>query len=1042
MARSVPDPPSSQMPQDLVLGLDVGTNSVGWALIRSNREAQGSLVDSGVRIFSAGLANFGTNKEASLASARRLARGARRQTMRRKRRRKKVYGLLARHGQLPLVESQDPGAIRAALDGVDARLRANHCPAGDDMAHQMLPYRLRALALQRPLASDELGRALYHLAQRRGFQSNRKTDRAADEEELGRVKQGISDLRGAMIKAGAPTLGAYFAGLDPHAERIRQRYTDRSMYREEFQAIRAVQEPAQAGLSPEFWDALERTLFHQRPLRSSAHLVGRCSLEPTKPRAPLWSDLANRVRILQDVNHLRVSIADGDERPLTPEERDKVIEHLSVHDRVTWAKLGQVLGLKRSTFEFNLQRGERKHLEGHATAARLRPIVGPERWDVWTSEQRDALAHQVDSIEKPEALRGVAKALGLDGEDETAFLRVRLPQGRARHCTKAYRRILPHLEAGLSYAEAADRAYPSRRRHTDVLPRLPLVQDFDPELRNPMVARTLSELRKVVNELIARYGKPDLVRIEMARDLKRGKKARDEIARRIAANKRLREKALGQITARCPGLRNPTREDVQKVLLAEECRWICPYTGRGFGMDDLFGPTPTMDVEHIVPFSRCFDDSFANRTLCDVQENRHRKGNRTPFEAYGHDEPRFREMLQRVAGFDRTYASRRSKLDRFKARTEEEWDLDEFCSRQLVDTAYAARLGAEYLGTLYGGEVDAQGRRRVQATSGRVTAYLRRLWGTETLLGDHASTGKSRDDHRHHALDAAVVALTSPSAVKRLADAAQAAERQRLRRPFAEIPQPWNGFRDELGRSLRRIVVSHRTQRGLNGSLHEESNYSPKGGDGKGWIRIPVAKLAEKHLPDLPDAALRIRLAEWLRAGKPEPGPVIVDRNGGRRVLRRVRSRASRSIVPLGRGPSLRYVAPASNHHVEVLERLDGQGGFETHLVTRLEAVDRRRQGLPVVRRDWGEDRRFLFSLHSGDCIGRAYGPGWDIIRISAISDGLWEGLRASDARSSTDVREAGVSGGRLKKNPNSFLKDGFRKVDLSPSGRVTWNHE
>lgn len=950
--------------------------------------------------------------------------------------------MLVRHGLLPPAEILDPEAIHAALDALDARLRARHCAAGDDLAHQTLPYRLRARALELPLESEELGRALYHLAQRRGFQSNRKTDRAADEEELGRVKQGISDLREAMRKAQASTLGAYFAGLDPHSQRIRQRYTDRSMYREEFEAIRAVQEPAQASLSSEFWDDLERAIFHQRPLRSSAHLVGRCSLEPTKPRAPLWSDLANRARILQDVNHLRVSIADGVERPLTPEERAKAIEHLSFHDKVTWPKLGQVLGFKRSTFEFNLQRGERKHLEGHATAARLGPIIGSERWDTWTSEERDALAHQVDGIEKPEALRGVAKRLGLQDDDETALLRVRLPQGRARHCRKAYRRILPYLEAGLSYAEAADRAYPSRRRHTDVLPRLPLVQDFDPELRNPMVSRTLSELRKVVNELIARYGKPDLVRIEMARDLKRGKKARDEIARRNAANRKLRENSAVLIVAQRPGLRNPSRDDVQKVMLAEECHWICPYTGRCFGMEDLFGPTPTMDIEHIVPFSRCFDDSFANRTLCDVQENRHGKGNRTPFEAYGHDEARFREMLDRVGRFDRAYAPRRSKLERFRARTEQEWDLDEFCSRQLVDTAYAARLGAEYLGTLYGGEVDGEGRRRVQATSGRVTAYLRRMWGTETILGDHASPGKSRDDHRHHALDASVVALTGPSAVKRLADAAQVAERQRLRRTFVEIPQPWPGFRNELGRFLRRIVVSHRAQRGLNGSLHEDSNYSEKEGDAKGWMRKPVAKLTEKDLSDLPDGALRVRLAEWIRAGKPEPGPEILDRNGARRVLRRVRCRASRGIVPLGRGPSLRYVAPGSNHHAEVLERLDGRGGFETHLVTRLEAMERRRLGQPVVRRDWGDDRRFLFSLHSGDCLGKAYGPGWDLVRISAISDGVWEGLRASDARSSKEVRKAGADSGRLKKSPGYFLKLGFLKVDISPSGRVTWNHE
>ncbi len=1036
-----------------ILGLDIGTSSVSWAVLRIEQSDMVGIHALGSRVFEAGVAGFGTSKEASRASSRRMARGLRRQVMRRRQRRILVYRWLARHDLLPRVDGADRVAVRMALDQLDRELRSRHCPFGDDLAQQTLPYRLRARGLEERLLPLELGRALFHLGQRRGFRSNRRTDRREgsagagtaeqDERDLGVVKAGISDLRKAMDEAGASTLGAYFARINPHHERIRARYADRGMFQEEFDQLRARQAPLHPDLDANFWDVLRERIFRQRNLRSSKHLVGRCDLEPRRPRAPALSELAQRARLLQGVNHLRLAIRDEPERPLTPDERRDLIGLLETQASMTWPAVAKCLGLKFKDVKFNLDRGGQPRLDGHVVAAQLRPIMGEQRWDGWSAEVRDALARRVEHTESPEVLRRIAKDVyALDDQGCEAIADVRLPQAYARFSSRALRKIVPYLEQGLSMTEAQDAAYPARRTTAEVKDRVPPLHKSLPGLRNPIVSRSLTEVRKVVNELIERFGKPDQIRIELARDLKQGKRARDEVAKRNRAQQKVREAAQQRILANIPGL-TVRSIDIQKLLLAEECKWTCPYTGRSFGMRDLFGSTPTVDIEHIVPFSRCLDDSFANKTLCMVEENRNVKRNRTPFEAYSRDAEKFREILARVKDFQPSHATRRTKLERFRAASDGELDLDEFVNRQLVDTAYAARLTADLLAPLYGGDVDKDGRRRIQRTSGRVTALLRRQWGTETLLRTDGGQGKSRDDHRHHALDAAVVAATSPAMVTRLSDAAANAERQHLRRNLAEIAPPFAGFRDELQKRLRPIVVSHRVDRRLNGSLHEDTLYQMRKGDKRGWTRTKVEKIEEKHLEGLPDPVLRERLRAWIAQGKPTPRLEVVGKQGTQRIVRRVRLRASRgNLLSVGEGHRRRYVAPGSNHHMEVFQVLGSTGGFFTRLVNRLEAMNRHRRGLPIVDRVGGENHVFLFSLHSGDCIGRPYGPGWDVLRISSVTETQWDGVAASDARPSRDVRKGGVSGGRVAGSPQGLLKQGYVKVDVSPTGLVRRNHE
>ena len=221
-----------------------------------------------------------------------------------------------------------------------------------------------------------------------------------------------------------------------------------------------------------------------------------------------------------------------------------------------------------------------------------------------------------------------------------------------------------------------------------------------------------------------------------------------------------------------------TNSDILKVRLAEECNWQCPYTGKSIPMEALVGKHSQFDIEHIIPFSRSLDNSFLNKTLCYHEENRGVKQNQTPYEAYASNETRWAEIIGRVKRFRGSAAH--AKLRKF---LQKELD-DEWAARMLQDTRYMSRLATEYLGLLYGGTIDADHSRRVQVSAGRITAYLRDEWGLNAILADGDEDEKNRADHRHHAVDAVVIALTDTKTVENLSHSAEvAAERGATLRP-------------------------------------------------------------------------------------------------------------------------------------------------------------------------------------------------------------------------------------------------------------------
>jgi len=257
------------------LALDLGTNSIGWCrLDLDDNLAPISILDAGVRIFPDGREAKG---DASLAVARRLARQARRRRDRLIRRRERLMRALVRHGLMP-----EDLVARKALEQLD-------------------PYALRARGVHEALTPHELGRALFHLNQRRGFRSNRK---AAKGDDAPKIKPAMERLREMM---GAMTYGEYLHSRRLQGLHVRARksgegaregyefYPERSLVEAEFDRLWNVQAAHHAGLTPEIVQEIRNIIFFQRLLKPVN--PGRCTLEPSEPRCPRALPLAQRFRI-------------------------------------------------------------------------------------------------------------------------------------------------------------------------------------------------------------------------------------------------------------------------------------------------------------------------------------------------------------------------------------------------------------------------------------------------------------------------------------------------------------------------------------------------------------------------------------------------------------------------------------------------------------------------------------------------------------------------------------------------------------------------
>ncbi len=985
------------------LGLDIGTNSIGWSAIRLSNVDRGNgdeavwrpdgLLSSGVRVFPDGR---NPKDKQSLAARRRIPRGMRKRRDRYLKRRSEFMDRLIAHGLMPGDEIQ-----RKALEQED-------------------PWTLRVRGLDEKLSPHQLGRALFHLQQRRGFKSNRKTDKGA-EDEKGKIKQAAVAVQEAMVADGARTLGELLARprvKDPiaqHTNPVRARlkgagakafydfYPTREMIEYEFDCLwGAQQEYHGEALSETARESLKDTLLFQRPLK--AQPVGKCSLDPAEQRAPRALPSVQRFRIYQDINHLKLRLPGEAERKLTLAERDTLIEKSLNAGKLKFDAMRRALKLPDDC-RFNTESLKRKHLDGDRTAAVLaaegkRPRWG-KGWRELPAETQEKIVERLLEEEDEEALLAWLMAEhGLDKARAEAVANAPLPDGHANLGRTAIAKVLEWLSsdapeatdpqtgevysapftydqavrlAGYESHSALDAEKASYDRlpyYGEVLERHVAFGTGEPDdmtekrigkIANPTVHVALNQVRRVVNALVARYGPPMQTVIELARDLPLSAQGKSELERTQRDNQNSNDRRREELNAHTVA---DTYDNRLKLRLWEELNPSdplgrrCPYSGEPIGISTLL--SSEIEIDHILPFSRTLDDSAANKTVCFRKANRD-KGNSTPHEAFASN----------PAGYDWQAISERAaqmpnnKSWRFGPDAMDRYDNEErdFLDRQLNETRYVSRLAKTYL------ECTCPD---VWVTPGRLTADLRWAWGLDSILAGHnvedsEFRAKNRNDHRNHAIDAIVVGLTDRGLLNRIAKNAGRAEEEFSDRLLAEFDEPWPDFRGTVRDSVQAVIVSHKPDHGVQGALHNDTAYglvSEPDTRGKRQVvhRVPLSTLSKPgSLDAVRDPVIRAHLkaeTEGL-SGKDFTDALVAAGEDMSPPVRRVRIVETLTVIPISdrNGRAYKAYKGDANYCYDIFANEKGQW---TGSVTSTFAANQKRfdpharataDGTPLVMR-------------------------------------------------------------------------------------------
>ena len=748
------------------LGLDIGTSSVGWAVLDLEKER---IHDLGVRIFER---PEDPQNGDSLAKPRRDARSARRRLKRRRQRLNHLKQFFI--DQNILTKDQ----VEEVLD-----------PESD--YNKLDVYALRSKALTEELTPEELLKVIYQIAKRRGFKSNRKVVEESDKED-GRVTSALKTNEKFLTENGYATVGDalnHDEKFAPHKRNKRDNYTNsfaRNDFLRELEAIIRVQRNyALKDVSEQAINELVygindgqvanvNAIMYQRPFMTKElieKMVGECTFEKGEKRAPKASYSFEVFRLASDLSHLVFIPRDTSKRQakrenleikLSSEQIRKVIDAAKNQKGLTYKKVRSIAGIsddyvpkdvrgkKKDGDEF----GEGNTFGGLKAYSDIRSALKdlPEDWAKIDNETMiNQVAYILTTQKADQGIRTELNQLPLSDKAKEAIIRIKPTNFKAfGHLSiKALQKITENLLKGMTYDKACEAAgYDFKKQSVSL-----------EQITNPVVKRAITQTLKVVRAIERKYGKPYFIKVETARDLAKNFKDRKAIENENKENQ-ARNQSIVQ-TLNENNIVTPTGQQIIKVKLYREQNGVCLYSGKPIDFETMLRDDNAYQIDHIIPFSRSNNDGMTNKVLVLTEENQ-KKSNKTPFEYFGADDQRWKEYAARVEAIYKTrdvktadkatnvvnykyngYAMRKKQNLLLQVYKNDSWNV-----RALNDTRYITRFIQNYLSQMVD-FAEGEEKQRVVAPNGTTTAYLRKRWG---LAKDRT------DDVLHHAKDAAVVA--------------------------------------------------------------------------------------------------------------------------------------------------------------------------------------------------------------------------------------------------------------------------------------------
>jgi len=1051
-----------------VLGLDLGPSSIGWAAVKADekgdfcglatiKDGNNNIPAIGVRIFPAGVDNINQGqREESKNKKRREARSVRRMLRRRRARRSQLISVLITNGLMPTNDAER------------------------EQEQDKDPYELRAKAISKKLSLYEFGRIFLHIAKRRGFQSNRR--QAEKDTEAGLVKEAIERL---TQQIGNKTLGQFWADKlrENPLQAIRNRRGDyhwiaqRQQYQNELNAIWQAQSKfypnvLTSSLKEKIFEIIFKQINFELSNTKKRKVIGTCTLIAGKPRLSMSSRKAQEYRLLQKVNDLKI-YRKGTEVEF---DRKKLYEELMISRERNFKQIRKLLDLNDDD-RINLEYKKSKKLIGNQIDGLLasNKFFGKKVWIVLSEQKKEVVWDEIQQYLRNSNITGeqiagkIKNEYGLKIGDINALEKLTEPKGNINFCEEAVDKILPYMREGRDLYEAIEKANFAKGWTQQKFLPLPS-RDNGINIPNPIVTTVLFQLRKILNALIRELSRPEKIIVEFARELKASKDFREEIVEEQAENQSKREECIKRIKEyhRWDEDVEVSATDILKYRLWEQQKEYCAYSYpyRNISIGQLLS-TDT-EVDHILPYSMSLDNSMNNKVVCFANENQ-AKGQNSPIDWLGETSERFKKIAEAIEkgmfDFDK------AKKERFFVHNEEiaeKYTPD----RLLQDTSYIAREVRSYLKRLYPA---SEAEKCVKTTKGGITAELRNIWGLNAILREGEVGPKKRDDLRHHAIDAAVIAITEPGIIKKITDKLQ---KNWPRRPSRTVvDEPWNDFGPELAKATEKVNISHRVLRKVKGALHKETNYwketnGPQAGkfitrkalDGK-FTDDWAEQICDETIKNLVKERLVQNENDPKKAFKVKEPLYLPNKKGNPIPIKKVRVwQTSNTMVQLR--PYI-WTEPGSNHHVEIF-RVKDEGKYKNKLVKKIWTTwetsqrikkyclrnnDNKIPNLIITQENPYPEQfknvEFIMSLSAGETVKMIDRQGKEVLsRVIKMSGD-------KDSTTSIDilfwkVQAAKVEGKINQQTPNvyrittlqDFDKLKMQKVTVDPLGRIRWAND